>query len=275
MRLVRAAQRCAPPPGPPPPGIRGAAPCRKRSRSARRVRDDSSSDDSSEDSSSSNSSSRAPAPPMRSRGQDSAERLITRVQANVRLFGRMQSNGQVAAAPVDSQSWRERERLRALLGSCPRSLGTITAAAKSWFHFAENRLHRSGDALAPDVDGLLVWSGTFKSAGTFSNYVSALRTVCEARGWLPHQRALSQCAWHTGASTEDELLRGAGSREGPRGHLEAQPARTPREALSFARRPPAAITPRGGPDISRAFHTVLRLRPQIAIGEPGDHSASR
>ena len=119
---------------------------------------------------------------MRSRGRDSAERLITRVQANVRLFGRMQSNGQVAAAPVDAQSWRERERLRALLGSCPRSLGTITAAAKSWFHFAEYRLHRSGDALAPDVDGLLVWSGTFKSAGTFSNYVSALRTVCEARG---------------------------------------------------------------------------------------------
>eukprot|EP00959_Pyramimonas_sp_CCMP1952_P161870 3384569-Pyramimonas_sp.AAC.1 len=34
MRLLRAAQQCAPPAGPPPPGVRGAAPSCKRPRTA-------------------------------------------------------------------------------------------------------------------------------------------------------------------------------------------------------------------------------------------------
>lgn len=76
------------------------------------------------------------------------------------------------------KAWARRARVSALLGACPRSLPALSSGFECWVTFARGVLKRRGKELPPTLEGLLLWSTTFRCAGTFSNYVTYVKKAC-------------------------------------------------------------------------------------------------
>ena len=75
--------------------------------------------------------------------------------------------------------WLEDARVRAILGSCPKSHASVMSGLRCWFAFASKVLHRSGSELPPTVDGLVQWSLMFRCSRTFQNYLNYVNLGCE------------------------------------------------------------------------------------------------
>ena len=87
----------------------------------------------------------------------------------------------LAEAPegVAKQRWIEESRVRAILGSCPRTRASALSGLRCWISFAQRMLYVKGNELPPSLEGLLAWSNLFRCEGTFSNYVGHVRLACE------------------------------------------------------------------------------------------------
>ena len=82
------------------------------------------------------------------------------------------------SSPEAGRAWAQVARNSALLGSCPRSLPQVRSGFECWVKFARDVLQRKGSELPPSVDGLLLWSTTFRCRATFCNYLSHLKKAC-------------------------------------------------------------------------------------------------
>ena len=80
--------------------------------------------------------------------------------------------------PAARANWVERERVRSLLGSCPRSIASLRSGIRCWHGFCEGALGLGGAQIPPALDSLLAWASLFRCSGTFANYLSFVRTVC-------------------------------------------------------------------------------------------------
>ena len=77
---------------------------------------------------------------------------------------------------VAKDKWCAKARIDAIIGSCSRSLPSVKSGCRCYFAFAEKVLGKTqAQALPPTLDELLAWSGTFRCAETFSNYLSYLK----------------------------------------------------------------------------------------------------
>ena len=81
-------------------------------------------------------------------------------------------------APAARANWVERERLRSLLGSCPRSIASLRSGIRCWNGFCQGALGLDGAQIPPALDSLLAWASLFRCSGTFANYLCFVRTVC-------------------------------------------------------------------------------------------------
>ena len=85
---------------------------------------------------------------------------------------------EAVTSPEAGKAWAQVARNSALLGSCPRSLPQVSSGFECWVRFAREVLQRKGSELPPSVDGLLLWSTTFRCRATFCNYLSHLQKAC-------------------------------------------------------------------------------------------------
>ena len=76
--------------------------------------------------------------------------------------------------------WHRQARIAAIVGSCPKTRGSMKSGIKNWIEFAEVTLGGKHRAFPPALEDVLVWSNTFRCVGTFSNYLGFLRTACLA-----------------------------------------------------------------------------------------------
>jgi len=74
---------------------------------------------------------------------------------------------------------KQSAKVNAILGSCPKSLLSVRSGIKCWSSFAKTILGKS-EANIFDIhqNELLVWAETFKSKGTFCNYLGYAKTAC-------------------------------------------------------------------------------------------------
>ena len=83
--------------------------------------------------------------------------------------------------PMDAQGrleWCRQAKIAAILGSCPKSRKSFASGIKHWISFAEQVLGGRNMAFPPSLEGILVWSHTFRCVGTFANYYGYLRSAC-------------------------------------------------------------------------------------------------
>ena len=78
----------------------------------------------------------------------------------------------------DRVVWAAKARIHAIVGGCQASLPSVKSGLRCYSAFARRVLHKSGLGLPPTVDDLLAFSGCFRSAGTFSNYLSYVKVGC-------------------------------------------------------------------------------------------------
>ena len=83
--------------------------------------------------------------------------------------------GDLISSPAAGRAWARIARVRALLGACPRSLPAISSGFECWVAFARQVLRRRGKELPPTVEGLVLWSTTFRCAGTYGNYTTYVK----------------------------------------------------------------------------------------------------
>lgn len=75
-----------------------------------------------------------------------------------------------------------------LLLQVPRCVGVVVARAfaragiNNWLNFAEVAYGSRAAGFPPTLEGVLVWSNTFRCLGTFGNYLGYLRKACYAVG---------------------------------------------------------------------------------------------
>ena len=79
---------------------------------------------------------------------------------------------------TERAAWIERERCRALLQPCAKSLGSVRSGIRCWAGYCRTALQLSGLLIPPTLASLLSWSALFRSEGTFSNYLSAVKLAC-------------------------------------------------------------------------------------------------
>ena len=82
------------------------------------------------------------------------------------------------ATEQDRLVWAAKARIHAIIGGCQASLPSVKSGLRCYSAFARRVLHKSGIGLPPTIDDLLAFSGCFRSAGTFSNYVSYVKVGC-------------------------------------------------------------------------------------------------
>ena len=80
------------------------------------------------------------------------------------------------------EEWRERARVCALVGSCPKSWPSVRAGYRCYIEFATSILKMNGHELPPTVDALVAWSETFRCSETYSNYLGHVKLACELAG---------------------------------------------------------------------------------------------
>lgn len=79
----------------------------------------------------------------------------------------------------DVQRLRKSARVRTILNGCKHSRSTKLSGLACWQDFARRALrYNANDDLPKTHLDLVAWSETFRSAGTWSNYLGAVKTAC-------------------------------------------------------------------------------------------------
>ena len=86
----------------------------------------------------------------------------------------------ISDTPGAKAAWRKQARVAAVLGGAPKSLSGFKSGLKSWIQFAVQAYDNPEEAFPPTLEGVLAWSTTFRSLGTFMNYLGCLRKACHA-----------------------------------------------------------------------------------------------
>ena len=74
--------------------------------------------------------------------------------------------------------WIENARVHAILDSCLLSKDSLRSGFRCYRAFALEADPLRGKCLPPKLNIILAWSTTFRSKGTFSNYLAYVRTIC-------------------------------------------------------------------------------------------------
>ena len=101
---------------------------------------------------------------------------------NVEGLGPRQAASDLAATLVSDGAravWYEEARMRAIVGSCPRSLGSAKSGMRAYVDFCRRILKKTGSVFPPDVGDLLAWSRVFRHPITFQNYLGYIKSACE------------------------------------------------------------------------------------------------
>jgi hypothetical protein len=84
---------------------------------------------------------------------------------------------------AEKSKWCSQARVNAIIGSCSRSLPSVKSGCRCYFAFAQRVLGKTqAQALPPTLDELLAWSGVFRCAETFSNYLSYVKVGTLLKG---------------------------------------------------------------------------------------------
>ena len=86
----------------------------------------------------------------------------------------------ISDTPGAKAAWRRQAHVAAVLGGAPKSLSGFKSGLKGWIQFAVQAYDNPEDAFPPTLEGVLAWSTTFRSLGTFMNYLGCLRKACHA-----------------------------------------------------------------------------------------------
>ena len=78
--------------------------------------------------------------------------------------------------------WLESARIAAVLGSAPKTFKFALCGIRCWLAFADEALGKRDKEFPPTVDDLIAWSALFRSEGTWSNYLNAVKLACELKG---------------------------------------------------------------------------------------------
>jgi hypothetical protein len=103
----------------------------------------------------------------------------TRAQLGVAVCGPAKATRLLQMPGDEIEDWLAEARSAAILGSCPRSKAELKSSLRAYAAFA---LKVRQPALPPTTDLLLSWSCLFRCSGTFTNYLSHLRTACQLAG---------------------------------------------------------------------------------------------
>ena len=189
MRLLRAAQRCAPPAGPPPPEVRGASAAGDSA--AARPRQPAARPDAESVSSSSESSSESESAPREMPSQRAAlaraypaavsfeRECASRSRAGPAASVRAAVEAHGPLSDAQRAARLEAARATALVGGAPASFGTWRSALRNYYAFADKVLGRRGNnALPPSPSELALWATHFRNPKTFGNYKSQVHKAC-------------------------------------------------------------------------------------------------
>ena len=83
---------------------------------------------------------------------------------------------------VDIGGLLARARVDTLLESAPGSLQNYASGLRAWAVFAGEVMGDVQGGLPPSVDGLVAFSRVFNNAGTYANYLCAIRLACDVAG---------------------------------------------------------------------------------------------
>ena len=75
-------------------------------------------------------------------------------------------------------AWLESSRIDAVLGSCRLSVKFVRSGYRCYVGFARKAEPTRTRVLPPKLFVLQAWSTTFRSEGTFSNYLGHVKTAC-------------------------------------------------------------------------------------------------
>ena len=86
---------------------------------------------------------------------------------------------------IGGVEWSKKARVAAVLANCPKSQNSMNSGVKHWCKYIEIVSGAEAKAFPVHMEDLLGWSMTFRCLGTFSNYLSYIRSACCALGHEP------------------------------------------------------------------------------------------
>ena len=116
---------------------------------------------------------------------ESAVAAGKRVSLDVKAIGPAQAVRRMSEqfpTENDRRVWEFEARVRAIVGSCPRSLESAHSGMRCWLAYYRKGLKKCGEAFPPALDDLLSFSCLFRHPGTFCNYLGYIRLACELLG---------------------------------------------------------------------------------------------
>jgi len=88
-------------------------------------------------------------------------------------------------ASIGGEEWTKKARVAAVLANCPKSKASMHSGVMHWCKYMEIVKGADAQAFPVCIEDLLGWSMTFRCLGTFSNYLSFVRSACCALGHEP------------------------------------------------------------------------------------------
>ena len=112
------------------------------------------------------------------------QRVLAIAQQTARKTPKQQLWGFGLASMSQAQKDRfvEEARQEAIVGSCARSWDYTVSGFRSYLKFAGQVLPLGASLLPPKSRILLAWQRTFRSHGTYCNYLGHVKTACLVRG---------------------------------------------------------------------------------------------
>ena len=82
--------------------------------------------------------------------------------------------------PTEKAEWAADARVKAILGSCSKTLPSVRSGILCYIAFADELAapRKVKQYFPPSVETLVAWSLMFRCEGTWSNYVGYVRTAC-------------------------------------------------------------------------------------------------
>ena len=129
--------------------------------------------------------------------QISKERVLAIAQQTARKTPKQQLRefGLASMSQAQKDAFVEEARQEAILGSCARSWDYTVSGFRSYLKFAGQVLPLGASLLPPKLRILLAWQRTFRSHGTYCNYLGHVKTACLVRG-VSTEVAPCCSSWH-------------------------------------------------------------------------------
>ena len=112
------------------------------------------------------------------------QRVLAIAQQTARKTPKQQLRefGLASMSQAQKDIFVEEARQEAIVGSCARSWDYTVSGFRSYLKFAGQVLPLGASLLPPKLRILLAWQRTFRSHGTYCNYLGHVKTACLVRG---------------------------------------------------------------------------------------------